>query len=189
MKITDTISVDPGKTALGHIEKSTDSIFRNQVLGTQEHHSLNIVSVLFPSSAAGSSELRKYSVPLRTVFATILIVTGLVILIKNPSAPAIGYAVCSLSFGGFLALGLLTRPLMAAASVFYCIAGALSIRAGVTDMNTFALMFGCAIFCATGAGKYSCDTLIRKTIRKRSINSEKKRRETRMGYKAFHDMI
>ena len=189
MKITDTISVNPGKTALGHVENASDSIFRNPVLGVESRQSVNLINVLFPSSASGTSELRKFSVPLRTVFATILIVTGLSIILSASTGAAIAYAICTLSFGSFLALGLFTRPIMAGATVFYCIAGALSIRFGSTDLNTFALMFGCAMFCVTGAGKYSCDTLIRKTIRKRSINSEKKRRETRMGYKAFHDMI
>lgn len=189
MKITDTISVNPGKTALGHVENSSDSIFRSHVLGTETNRTLNLTSFLFPSCASGTTEFRKYSVPLRTIFSTILIVTGLTILTHSPSGTAIAYVVCTLSFGGFLALGLLTRPLMAAASIFYCIAGALSIRAGVTDMNTFALMFGCAIFCATGAGKYSCDTLIRKSIRNHKIKSEKKRIENMMGYKAFHNLI
>lgn len=189
MKITDTISVNPGKTTLGHAEKTSESIFRSPVLGVEDSSSLSISKVLFPSSIAGTTEFRKYSVALRTIFATILLVTGLNIFSGGPSGVALAYAICTLSFGAFLALGFLTRPLMAAAAVYYCIAGALSIRHGMIDMNTFALMFGSAIFMITGAGKYSVDTIIRKWIRHNNIKAENKRRENMMSYKAFHNIL
>lgn len=189
MKLTDTISVNPGKTALGHSENASDSIFRNPVLGVEKRQGVSISKVLFPSSASGSTELRKYSVPLRTLFATILIVTGLNLITMGITGTSLAYGVCTISFGAFLALGLLTRPIMAAASVFYCLGGALSIRHGITDLNTFALMFGCILFTVAGAGKYSCDTLIRQALRRHKLNEEKKRRTNMMSYKAFHNLI
>lgn len=188
MKIADTISVNPGKKTLGHVEESTSSIFRSQVLGTKSNiNSVDLVKVFFPSCSAGLNEYAKYAVPLRTVFATILLVTG-IILLTNPLSNQVGFAVCTLCFGGFLALGLFTRPLMAAAAAFYFISGALALRNGFADMNVFSLMFGCLIFCVIGAGKYSCDAVIRNIIKRHRRISEIKRKEDLMGYKAFHSV-
>ena len=187
MKLTDTISVNPGKTALGHTDAAS-ALFRNPVLGNQSARTFDAMALIFPSSAAGTSEFRKYSVPLRTLFATILLVTGITAL-SMPFGPySVAFAVCSLAFGAFLGLGFLTRPVMAGAAVYYCICGALSLRAGAPDITTFSLMFGCAIFCVVGAGKYSCDTLIRRAIRRHIAAGEKKRKENTLGYKAFHSV-
>ena len=186
MKITDTISVNPSKTALGHVETSTSSIFRSQVLGVEKStHSVNLLKILFPSCEAGMSEYRKYAVPLRTLFATILIVTGITLIETSVS---IGFAICSLCFGTLLALGLFTRPLMLGAAVYYCILGAISLRTGTPDLSLFSLMFGCLIFAIIGSGKYSCDTFIRHNILLHRRNNERKRKEMRMSYKAFHTL-
>ena len=184
MKITDTISVNPGKTALGHVDASS-SIFRQHVIGNQKTSMPDAMQLVFPSSGAGSSEFRKYSVPMRTLFATILIVCGISIL-TAASAYGVGFAVCSLCFGSFLAMGLFTRPVMLGASVYYCIMGALALRGGNADISMFALMFGCLLFGLFGSGKYSCDTLIRQAIRRHRVKAQKKRTEECMGYKAFH---
>lgn len=186
MKATDTISVNPSKTALGHVEASASSIFRSTVLNAEPaSHSVNILKVLFPSTNAGVSEYKKYEVPLRTLFATILIVTGITLL-EMSVAPAI--AICSLCFGGCLAIGLFTRPVMLGASVYYCISGALALRSGQVEMTTFCLMFGCVLFAILGSGKYSCDTLIKNAIVRSRKNVERKRKESCMGYKAFHNV-
>lgn len=186
MKITDTISVNPSKTAVGHIEMPADSIFRQNVLtSSEETSSLNLAKVIFPTRKAAFGDYAKYSIALRTLFATILIVSGLSML----SAPVVantGMAICSLCFGGILALGLITRPLMIGAAAFYCIMGALSIRTGVADPSTFSLMFGCLIFAVLGAGKYSCDDLIRSAIRRNSQKKAHSKSDNDPGYKAFH---
>lgn len=185
MKISDTISVNPGKTALGHVDSSS-SILRNPVLGAETSHHFDLVKVLFPASKSGLSEFRKYDVPLRTIFATILIVTGITILTIQSEIHSIGFAICTLCFGALLAIGMFTRPLMLGASLYYCIIGALTLRSGNVDMTIFALMFGCLIFALVGAGKYSCDTLIRQGIIRHKRNNEKKRKENMMSYKVFH---
>lgn len=187
MKIADTISVNPGKTALGHVE-TPSSILRSQVAGVENSRHIDLVKVIFPTTKSGLSEFSKYDVPLRTIFATILIVTGITLLTMPTVTFASSIAICSLCFGGLLALGLFTRPLMLGASVFYCISGALALRTGVADMTVFALMFGCLIFALTGSGKYSCDTLIRHSILCHKRNSERKRKENMMSYKAFHNI-
>lgn len=185
MKITDTISVNPGKDALGHVESKSANILRASVLG-KEAQSLSLSQIMFPSVNSGLNEFKKYDVPLRTIFATVLIVTGLTLLTAGTSLHSLGLGIPSLCFGAFLALGFLTRPVMLGASIYYCVCGALSIRSGATDITLFSLMFGCLIFAVVGAGKYSCDTLIRNFIKSSRIHTEKKRKEDMMGYKAFH---
>ena len=183
MKISDTISVNPSKTTLGHVETSS-TIFRTRVIDNHStSNSFDLFKVMFPGWSAGVLEYKKYAVPLRTVFATILIVSGIVLLESSLSIPL---AVCSLCFGVFLALGLFTRPVMLGAATFYCITGALMLRAGEIDMNVFSLMFGCLIFAVIGGGKYSCDTLIIHYIMRHRKNTEQKNKDNYMGYKAFH---
>ena len=189
MKITDTISVNPSKTAMGHVDTPASTIFRSQIIGTEpQAHTIDLVKVIFPSCSTGMSEFRKYEVPLRTLFATILIVVGITMLTSLHSISATPFAICTLVFGAFLALGFLTRPLMAAAAIFYCVMGALSIRSGSPDISVFSLMFGCLVFCVSGAGKYSCDTLLRKSINRHKNTSIKKKSNDLMGYKAFHQV-
>ena len=186
MKLTDTISVNPGKETLGHIENPS-TIFRSPVINSKtSKSSIELTKVLFPSYNLSSVEFKKYAVPLRTLFSTILIVTGISFLTNQIPLNEMGIAICSLCFGSLLACGLLTRLVMAGASIYYCIIGALLLRSGVIDMTAFTLMFGCLIFCVTGAGKYSCDTLIRKFIMRHRIQMEDKRKSDMMSYKAFH---
>lgn len=186
MKITDTISVNPSKTTLGQVEASSSNLFRASVIGTRtETNQLNLMSFFFPTTAAGVSEFKKYAVPLRTLFSTILIVTG-ISLLEISMSPAL--AICSICFGVFLAIGFLTRPIMLGASVFYCIFGALALRSGLADISVFALMFGCILFAIMGSGKYSCDALIRNYSKRLIRKAENKRKENFMGYKAFHNV-
>lgn len=187
MKLTDTISVNPSKETLGHVD-SKSTIFRSHVLEADHNSSIDMVKVLFPSNVAGINEYKKYVLPLRTLFATILIITGLTMLESVSSVHGTAFAICTICFGGFLALGLMTRLVMAGASVFYCVAGALLLRTGIADMTVFTLMFGCLLFCINGAGKYSLDTLIRHGIKNHRKVSIRKRKEKLLGYKAFHNV-
>ncbi|MCH5230058.1 MAG: hypothetical protein J1F12_08735 [Muribaculaceae bacterium] len=188
MKLTDTISVNPGKTTLGEVENASTGILRSHVLNSREETtSINLTKVIFPSINSGLSEYAKYAVPMRTLFATILIISGLTMLNHINGMAGTACGICTLCFGGFLALGLFLRPVMAGAAIYYCILGAVALRGGMTDLTLFSLMFGCLIFCLIGGGKYSCDTLIRRGIRRHKIKKEKKRHEEMMGYRAFHN--
>lgn len=184
MKIADTISVNPGKETLGHSALPANTIFRQSVLN-KEKERVNILTLLFPTVKSGSSEFVKYALPLRSVFATILILTGLTTLLSAGAPLPYGLSVCSLVFGGFLAFGLLTRPLMIGAAAYYAICSALSLRMGNADILSLSLMFGSMIFSIYGSGKYSCDFLIRKTVRRHKISSRRKRSENALTYKAF----
>ena len=189
MKVTDTISVNPSKATLGHVETASTSIFRSPVLDAKaSSSSIELTRILFPSCGTGVNEYKKYAVPLRTLFATILIVTGLTLLTSTVAVHSVAFAICTLCFGGCLALGFFTRPIMLGAAVFYCISGALALRGGAVDMTVFSLMFGCLIFGVIGAGKYSCDTLLRHALLSHKKSAERKRKENMMGYKAFHSV-
>lgn len=186
MKIADTISVNPGKETLGHSTLPTESIFRQSVLNKEKDKTrTNFLTLLFPTVKSGSSEFVKYSLPLRSVFATILILTGLTTLQSTATTLPFGLSVCSLIFGGFLALGLFTRPVMLGAASYYAVCAALSLRMGNPDMISLCLMFGAMIFSAYGSGKYSCDFLIRQAFRRHKIAVQKKRSQNALSYKAF----
>lgn len=185
MKINDTISVNPSKNTLGHVETPASSIFRTRILEAEpQSSSVDFLSIAFPTVKGGLGEFTKYAVPMRTLFATILIVTGITMLTQALHLTAFG--VCTLCFGGLLALGLLTRPMMLGAAVYYCVTGALAIRHGSPDISLFSLMFGCLIFGVIGSGKYSCDTLLRSAILRCRRKSARQRHADRLGYKAFH---
>lgn len=189
MKATDTISVNPGKTTLGHVNTPSASIFRSPVLGAENNiRSVSFMSLVFPTVKSGVEEYTKYAVALRTLFATILIVAGITMLTSPIAMNGIGLAIPTLCFGGLLALGLFTRPIMAGASIFYGIFGALALRSGVADMTVFSMMFGCLLFCVIGAGRYSCDSMIRGSILRYKRKTERKRKAEMMGYKAFHNI-
>lgn len=187
MKIVDTISVNPGKTAMGHVE-TPSPILRKSVLNKDVTNHVDFVNMIFPASRSGISEFRRFDVPLRTLFATILIVTGISMLTTPYGVHDLAFAICTLVFGALLAIGLLTRPVMLGAAIFYCIAGALELRLGVQDMVVFSLMFGCLIFAVVGAGKYSCDTILRNAIERYKRAMKEKKKENLMSYKAFHQI-
>ncbi|MCH5225991.1 MAG: hypothetical protein J1D77_08305 [Muribaculaceae bacterium] len=187
MKINDTISVNPSKKTLGHVETPVSSIFRSPVIGVDSaRDNVDILQLVFPTTKSGLAEYEKFALPIRTLFATILIVTGITLLSASAS---VALGICSLCFGGCLAIGLFTRPVMLGASVFYCITGALALRAGSPDLLVFSLMFGSLIFAMMGSGKYSCDFLIRSSIKRAKRRSESRRRENALSYKAFHNLM
>ena len=187
MKIADTISVNPAKRALGQVDTPSPSILRSHVMDDERATSrnFNLLGLFFPTVNAGVGEYKKYDVPLRSIMATILVVTGISCLTASFASYGVGFAVCSLCFGIFLALGLFTRPVMLGAAAYYCIMGALAIRSGAADVSIFSLMFGCLVFALIGSGKFSCDAHIRKAIRRASKNSKAKKS---MDYKVFHNV-
>ena len=184
MKITDTISVNPGKTAVGH-ETLTNSLLRTPVINKENiSNHIDLISFICPSTGLGIDAFKKYALPLRCIYATILIIAGL-ILLEDPMSKSIALGIIEITTGGFLAVGLLTRPVMIAASLYFIITSALSIRVGATDITTLSLLFGSLLFSAFGSGKYSLDFIIRKAIRKAKRDKIDKCMRNQ-GYKAFH---
>lgn len=186
--IVDTISVNPGKTTLGQTGERERALLRANILnenyGTQSR--IDFVSLFFPSASCGISAFRKYALPLRTLFATILIVSGLNLLQAPGAIYSTGQGIAMITAGGMLALGLLARPVMALAAAFFAVVGAISIRIGAPEMNLFSLMFGSLLFAFTGSGKYSCDEMIFRALRRHEKKSKKNLCDRRLSYRAFH---
>ena len=187
MKIAETISVNPGKATLGHQESVARNLLRSSVIdNSAEKSSIDILSFIFPSTGSGVTELKKYALPLRALFATILIVTGLT-FVENPALiHGSGFGIVEIVIGGLLAIGFLTRPIMAGASVYFAIVAALSIRNGLPDMSTLTLLFGTLLFCVLGSGKYSLDSTMRSLIGRAKKTLRQKKANEAAGYKAFH---
>ena len=188
MKTTDTISVNPGKTTLGQThEEVLKNLFRNQVLtDTHCNHGLDaLVSVIFPSTKTGLTHYRNYAIPMRAVFAAILIVAGLS-MIQNSAQFDGSFAIglVQMIFGGFIAIGFLTRPSMFLAAGYFAVMSALSLRTGMVDLTSFSLMFGCMVMCIIGSGKYSADSLIRRQLIRKSRNNK----TMTLDYKAFRNV-
>ena len=185
MKISDTISVDPGKITLGdRNSKVMDSLIRTNILNDENARHYPLSAFLFPSVSRSHFMLDYFSVPLRTIFSALLIIVGIVSL-QQISAPfALGFAIIEISLGVMLALGLFSRIFMALGAVFFGISGAIALRSGVADLNLFFLMFGCILFFLIGAGKYSCDAMIGKLLKRN--NGKKNNSVNALDYKAFH---
>ena len=190
MKTTDTISVNPSKTTLGRAnEEAVEKMIRSSVIDRNGNHIVadEVISIVFPGTKSGLEQLKSYVLPLRALFATLLIVSGLSFTQGNLlSIHSLGLGIAVMISGAFLAIGLLTRPIMVAAAVFFGIAGALQMRHGLPDLNVLSLMFGSLIFAALGSGKYSCDAMIRTALRRHCRNKELRNSEKSIGYKAFH---
>lgn len=186
MKIVDTISVNPGKSTLGHSENS-QNIFRTTVLNKERNTSkVSLYSIVLPSEGYGMYEMKKYLLPFRTLFATILIISGLTLIQTTIYSIGIVIGNVELISAIFLALGFLSRPIMLLTAIFLGISSAVSLRNGVTDITTLSLMFGCLIFAAIGSGKYSLDCITRRAIIRHIKKSKIKKNSETLGYKAFH---
>ena len=186
MKIADTISVNPGKTTLGHTESRESSLLRANVIDRSQKKPADVMGFLFPTASLGLGDVKKYALPLRILFATILIVSG-ISFVQTPGAiHALGAGVLEIVFGALLAFGLFTRPAMAGATIYFAVVAALSIRSGVADLSALTLTFGSAFFMLAGSGKYSADFLIRTLVKRARIKNRKNRKNNIMGYKAFH---
>lgn len=188
MKLSDTISVDPGKITLGAKNNELNAgIFRVNVLTDrkEEDSILRLTSLVFPAVNSGSKLLNKYCLPLRTLFSALLIISGLAMLgLSTTTLPInIGIGVVAIAIGGMLALGLFTKIASAGGALFFGIMGAISLRAGTVNMEVFMLMFGCLLFLVVGAGKYSCDTILRSHIIKKRKETLQKHGE--LSYKSF----
>lgn len=189
MKVTDTISVNPGKTTLGRVNEETlRKIARSSISESKQQSRLgaDVLSIVFPGTKSGLEQFKNYALPLRAVFATLLIISGLSIAQGTGMAlHSLGIGIAVMAAGACLAIGFICRPVMALSSIFFALAGAIQLRGGVTDLNAFSLMFGSLVFAATGSGKYSCDFLIAGFIKRSRRMSQLRKAKERMGYKAF----
>lgn len=193
MNLSDTISVDPGRTTLGalHPELTAKFIRSSRTVGVavkpNRKGSLNFI---FAALNPGNTRYGAYMLLLRLAFAALLIVSGSFILYGEIDAPAtelgaMAYGIAEIAIGGMLALGFFTRfAMIAAVAGFGCMA-VQSILMGVFNMEALMSCFGSLAFLMLGSGKYSIDYLLRKAVIKSSLRRRQRRAADRMSYKAY----
>ena len=187
MNTNKTISVEPGKITLAERKnrERAAEYFRTSILNseTQKIEKINLSKLLFPTQKSANLSFVKYSVPLRSIFSALLIISGILTLQTSNSSAIISIAILSFIFGGFLALGLLTRVIMGASAIMFGLLGIITLREGTPEIQSFLLMFGSLCFFLSGSGKYSIDTIIRKQLLKYSKKNSSKEASS---YKVFH---
>ena len=189
MSLSKTISVEPAKITLAEKKNKelASELLRISILKRENEYNnkFNLLDLVFPTQSAANDIFRKYAVPARTIFSALLIVAGLTSLNHAFSPWLNSVGILEIIFGSFLALGLLSRPIMALSSIMFLALGITSLRIGQIDVTPFAMMFGSLIFFLQGGGKYSCDTLIRKSIKRYLVNRRIKIKKESLSYKAF----
>lgn len=182
-----TISVEPAKITLGEqIRKESQSKFLRSHILESRHITISkkdVMTLCFPSTSNGMDLLSKYALPMRSVFAALLIISGIPYL--SVSGLSLAFGIVSITFGAMLALGLLSRIAMGLSAVMYCAAGLFALRHGIYDILSFTLMFGSVLFFFLGSGKYSCDTFIRRSLIRKSLRNREKETEKALSYKAL----
>ena len=187
MTRTDTISVNPGKDTLGdkNLSLKTD-FFRNNILVEKKKGKIDFCDLIFPSLSKETLALNKFFVPLRTIFATLLIICGISIIegtaIVNAS---LALGIVEIILGSFLAIGLLSRPLMCLGAGLFGVLGTIALRNGIVETEYFTMMFGCLIFSVLGSGKYSVDYILRVNLKKWISKYQEKPSSYRKSYLAF----
>lgn len=176
-----TISVDPGKITLGAKSISITNNLRADILH-QPHH-LDMTRALFASPNISIGKLNSFSIPLRTLFAAILIISG-IYSISSGIAP-LSLGIIEITIGGMLAIGFLSKIAMGVGTILFGALGILSLRAGMADIQSFTLCLGCVAFFLYGVGKYSCDNLIYMALRRYGKSRMAKKNVNEISYKSF----
>lgn len=193
MKFSRVLSVDPGRITLGALHpEAAGRIIRTKVLSPvyKQHDSRNRLNIALACTTPGVNLYGSYILLLRVLFASLLIVSGALILDNEIIAPENImdnkiFAWGEIIAGAMLATGLFSRFAMMASAVVFCIIAVKSTIGGEFDMQSIACFIGCAIFLIAGAGKYSLDFLIRKAIIDYALRKRRKMKKDRMSFKAY----
>ena len=130
----------------------------------------------------------------RSLFAAILIVSGSFIIVGEIEAlesliPDLDFAVAEIISGALIALGLLTRFASFATTMMFGALSIVSILSGIFNLQAMMSLFGSLVFLIFGAGKFSCDFLLRKAIINKASARRRKIENERLSYKAFRNRI
>lgn len=192
MSITKIISIDPTRKTLGSIHSEiTERILRNSNIshGDNTLSSRQLVNFIF-GIPSGSTLFNSCIFLVRTLFATVLILSGSLILSNEVNAPTTFiapqlFAIGQILIGGMLFFGLLSRLAMAAGFTAFAFVAVKSILAGSLVISPIVLGSICLIFMLLGTGRFSCDFLIRKAIILNAVRKRKKIAEHRLSYRAY----
>lgn len=193
MNISDTLSVDPGRTTLGALnpEFSADFLRAKGIAESNNKRSgLAVLDFIFATNGLKSHVSAGALAFLRCALGALLIVSGAFILsgeILSPAnviSPEI-YAYLEIAAGSLLALGLLTRVAMGATTIGFGFIATMNVINGVFDMQAMMTCLCCLVFSIFGAGRFSSDFLVKKAFVNYFINKRRKMIENKMSYRAF----
>lgn len=196
MNLSKTISVDPGKMTLGELHHEADNGFVRKATSTIANTASPLPrakttrNFLFACSMPTANQYGGRMLMVRWMMGALLVVSGSLILSGNIASPQVitepgAFAVGEIVCGAMLALGLLTRVAMSAAAIVFCAMTVESVTNGIFSMQDFMCLLASVIFLIMGAGKFSCDFLIRKALVRRSVRRRRQRRNRPLTYKAF----
>lgn len=190
MNVSDTLSVDPGRTTLGdlHPDLNAKAIRRKRLAGMRiKRPQKKILNFIFAINSLRSNGKSLAMLVIRCALGALLTVSGCFI-IKGEIYPPfenidpVLYGCLEIFSGSMLIMGLFTRLAMAVATIGFGIIASLDISNGMFDMQALMSCVACLVFLIFGAGKYSCDFLLRKAIIIRNIRKLRKKREQEMAY-------
>lgn len=197
MDLTEIISVDPGQTTLGALNKDvTSGIIRNVGATVRECATPNkktLGNFIFACKSPGIRHFGIYTLLLRLIFSALIILSGILILI-NPNYTVIfgmqsSYiAIVEITLGGMLLLGLLGRIVMSSAIILFASIATANSISGTIDTSSIFLTFGSLTFLLYGCGKYSLDFIIRKHLVRKSIKNKRRLIDKRMSYQSYQYM-
>ena len=188
----DTISVNPVKKTLGALHPdATVKFLRNRALAARSlNHRKLFLNFTFACSTPGVKRFSGYMLLFRCMLAALLIVSGSFILYGEIEAPATLlephlFALTEIIAGGLLVIGFLTRLATACLTLLFGVMATEAVMAGVFDMTALLLCAGCVAFFIMGAGRFSCDFLIRKAIIKGASRRRRTNKSNRKTYRAY----
>ena len=189
MNVSDTLSVDPGRTTLGDLHPELDSKFsrRKRMVGMRRKRSAKkVLNFIFAINALRADGKAVAMLLIRWALGALLIVSGSFILSGEISSPVeyLGtdiiavFAILEIVVGTMLVFGIFTRFAMGVATIGFVTVSIIATCKGIFDIS-------CLVFLVFGSGKYSADFLLRKAIIQHNNRRRRKKIEKKMSYQAF----
>lgn len=192
MNIAETISINPVDKTLGALNPAAAARFvrEHTAPARTSSNKKGILDFCLASSAPGVSRFGRQMLLFRTMFATLLIISGSFLLSGELtftsglfSSSTLGIA--EIMMGSMLVLGFLSRFAMIGSTLLFGILAGVSVANGVFDMAALLCCLGSMVFMTMGAGKFSADFLIKKAIINRAIARRRQQRADRLTYRAY----
>ncbi len=194
MNLYNVLSVDPSRLTLGALHpEAAKRILRSNVISRSREKcgKLSLLNMFFACLAPGIGRFGGYMLLFRVLFASLLAVAGALILtgdyeVSHIIFPVKEFAVFLLTVSAMIAIGFLTRIASATSTAVFAIISIGTAATGAFDMQAWLSLFGCMLFLYLGAGRYSVDFIIRKTLITSAIIKKQKNKKQRLSYKAYH---
>lgn len=192
MNVAETISINPVDKTLGALNPAAAARFVREHTAPVKSTSnkKGVLDFCFATSAPGMKRFGKQMLLFRSMFATLLIISGsfLVsgeIVSTSDLLTSTTLGIAEIVMGSMLVLGFLSRYAMMASTVLFGIFAGTSIANGVFDTSALLFCLGSMVFMIVGTGKFSADFLIKKALITRAITHRHQQRADRLTYRAY----